>query len=304
MVRMKVYRASQVAAVAAAVLLAIVLALMLVSWLTTERESPVDNPAAVEVAAVFSVSDETVTPIMPSFEEILPENEHTDAAAQDIIVEVIREEEDLTEPVARPRVLIYHTHTHEAYEQEADDPYIETEAWRTADPGHSVVRVGEALKELLTQQGFEVVHDTTDHEPPQLNTAYSRSLETLESYGDDSFDLYIDLHRDAWNETLPESVTVSGRPAAQLMVLVGNGGEYDVKPDYEANLRFASRLTDSINRLSPGLCRDVMVKNGRYNQHVGTPAILIEVGHNKNTLSEALASMPCLADALHELMMK
>ena len=71
-----------------------------------------------------------------------------------------------------------------------------------------------------------------------------------------------------------------------------------MKPDFEANLSFARRLTDCINKKAPGLCRDVMVKNGRYNQHIGTPAILIEVGHNENTLRQALSVMPVLADAI------
>lgn len=304
MVRIKVYRASQVAVVAAAALLAIVLAVLLISTMLGpqgERMRMTASGAAVEVAAVFSVSDESLTPIMPSFQEVLPENEHMDETVQEIIVEVLRDEEPAG-TAERPRVLIYHTHTHEAYEQEDDDPYVETEAWRTADQSHSVVRVGEALKELLVQQGFDVVHDVTDHEPPRLNTAYARSLKTLEGYAGEAFDLYIDLHRDAWNEQMPEAATVMGQTAAQLMVLIGNGGDYEVKPDYEANLRFATKLTDRLNALAPGLCRNVMVKNGRYNQHVGTPAILIEVGHNKNTLTEALASMPYLADALYDLL--
>ena len=46
--------------------------------------------------------------------------------------------------------------------------------------------------------------------------------------------------------------------------------------------------------------RPVLVKAGRYNQHVGTPAILVEVGHNRNTLKEALSSMPILARAIVE----
>ena len=40
------------------------------------------------------------------------------------------------------RVLIYHTHTHEAYEQVSGDQYVAIEAWRTTDQDYSVVRVG------------------------------------------------------------------------------------------------------------------------------------------------------------------
>ncbi len=295
MVRIKVYRMSQVLAAAAAVLLAIVLAVLLVSYVVNgSGTQAASSGAVVEAAAAFSVQ----TPIMPP---LLSENEHTDAEVEDIIVEIIRP--DAAKAVAQPRVLIYHTHTHEAYEQVEEDPYPETETWRTADQKHSVVRVGEALTELLTRRGFEVVHDVTDHEMPNLKTAYARSLKTLESYAGEHFDLYIDLHRDAYNSSMADCAEIDGQQMAQLMMLIGNGGDYEVKPDYEANLQFATLLTARINEKAPGLCREVMVKNGRYNQHVGTPSILIEVGHNKNTLQQALASMPTLADALSSLMM-
>jgi len=306
MVRIKVYKLSQVAVVAAAIVLAIVLGVVLVGIALEDSSgaagiSSAWNQAAAQVAAAFAVFD--IPEEAPLFEEAPAENEHTDEMVSEIIIEIVRPDETAAPFSARPRVLIYHTHTHEAYAQTADDPYVETETWRTADPKHSVVRVGEALAELLRRHGFEVVHDTTDHEPPKLSTAYSRSLKTLEGYSGTPFDLYIDLHRDAYNASLARCALVNGQEAAQLMVLIGNGGDYEVKPDYEANLRFAVRLTERLNRTAPGLCREVMVKNGRYNQHIGTPAILIEVGHNENTLLQALSSMPYLSDALAGVMM-
>ena len=44
-----------------------------------------------------------------------------------------------------PTVLIYHTHTWEAYEMEAEGEYVPTETWRTKDERFNMVRVGEAL---------------------------------------------------------------------------------------------------------------------------------------------------------------
>ena len=74
------------------------------------------------------------------------------------------------------------------------------------------------------------------------------------------------------------------------------------KPYYEENLAFAQTLTERINALQPNLCKKVLVKDGRYNQSIGVFSILIEVGHNRNTLREALASLPDLADGLQSLM--
>ncbi len=214
-------------------------------------------------------------------------------AARDIHVEVVKPE--------NRSVLIYHTHTHEAYEQVKDDPYEALEAWRTADAGHSVLRVGEELARCLRSEGFEVVHDTTDHENDALSTAYTRSLKTLEGY-DRRFDLYIDLHRDAWCKGMQTRYTdADGTPLAQPMALIGNGNGFDIKPHTRENLAFAEAMTERINADHPGLCKEVLVKDGRYNQHIGVYAVLIEFGHNKNTLREALNTAPIVAKAIREV---
>lgn len=276
MIRFKVVKASKLLLWAAVVLLVAVVCLIMVRYSLSRQSQPHAASASLvmeeaETESVFASSDVT---------------------ASGIEVEVVKP--------APGSVLIYHTHTHEAYEQVREDPYEALEAWRTADAGHSVLRVGEELARCLRDEGFEVVHDTTDHENDRLSTAYERSLKTLEGY-DRSFDLYIDLHRDAWYEGLPRCYTdLDGTPMAQPMLLIGNGVGFDVKPHYEENLAFARALTDHINEDHPGLCRDVLVKDGRYNQHIGVYAVLIEFGHNKNTLREALNTVPVVAKAVRE----
>ena len=201
-------------------------------------------------------------------------------------------------PARKLSVLIYHTHTHEAYDQVSDDPYDAVETWRTTDASHSVVRVGDVLAKSLEDEGFEVVHDVTDHEADELSTAYTRSLETLKGY-EQPFDLYIDLHRDAWLTGMPiRFESEDGTAYAQPMLLIGNGNGFDEKPFYRENLAFARALTRKVNALQPGLCRDVLVKDGRYNQHIGVFSVLIEVGHNRNTLAEAINTAPVLARAI------
>ncbi len=211
----------------------------------------------------------------------------------------------------RKRVLIYHTHTYEAYEQTQDDPYEETEKWRTADSAHNVVRVGEELAALLRSLGVEVVHDVTAFEPPNLSSAYTRSLEMLEKRqaAGERYDLYIDLHRDAYAEsqTGPNTVNAGDVEAAKLMLLIGKGeGQtsegFDQRPDWEANLAIAQDVTDDLNAQVDGLCRDVCVKSGRFNQHVAVGCVLVEAGNNRNTLEEVLAAMPYLADAIVQVL--
>lgn len=216
-------------------------------------------------------------------------------------------------PKPPKRVLIYHTHTYEAFAQTQDDPYPETEKWRSADSAHNMVRVGQELAALLRSLGMDVVHDTTAFEPPNLNSAYARSLEMLLSRqaNGEQYDLYIDLHRDAYVESQKgaNTVSVGGVDTARLMLLIGKGegaiGQgYDEKPDWESNLAIAQTVTDLLNQQAQGLCREVCIKSGRFNQHVAKACILVEAGNNRNTLQQVLAAMPYLADAIHQALEK
>lgn len=220
-------------------------------------------------------------------------------------VEVIRDESTLPAYLGK-RVLIYHTHTYEAYEQDPDQRYHEIEKWRTSDSDHNVVAVGKALSVSLTALGIEVVHDTTAFEPPTLDDAYGRSLDMLESRSaaGERYDLYIDLHRDAIasTSTINRTVNISGVETARFMVLVGKGttGGYEIKPNWEKNLIYAQRISESLNEQCANMARDIKVKTGRFNQHIADCCILIECGMNCNTLEEVLAGIPYLAQAIAE----
>ena len=297
MVRFKVIRASRVLLIAAILVLVAALALVGARLLRREPSPGYSGTANLVDAANGDEAKTTLVFASSGVAAGLP----LDPGGETIEVEI------LPEPTAEPaalKVLIYHTHTHEAYEQVPGDPYDALEAWRTTDSGHSVVRVGEELAKQLRSRGFEVTHDLTDHEGGELSTAYTRSLKTLEGY-DERFDLYIDLHRDAFAEG--EALTVSGsdgKELAPLMLLIGNGKGFDVKPYFEENLAFARELEARINAIEPGMCKPTLVKDGRYNQHIGVFSILVEVGHNRNTLRQALDAVDPLAEAIEDLMLE
>lgn len=191
-----------------------------------------------------------------------------------------------------PQVLIYHTHTHEAYRQIEGKEYVETGSWRTAEEDSSVVAVGDVLEAELQSFGYSVLHDTTNHEPPSLKTAYSRSLETMERYAKDypTLGVYIDVHRDAYSDIEAGSkdfVTVNGEECARMMFVVGTGEKYNDKPNYESNYKLALAVTNELENIKKGFTRPIRVKTGRYNQQVSDMCLLIEVGHNANSLEQA-----------------
>ena len=233
--------------------------------------------------------------------------------AQAITIEVISPAADLPEPkdeAAAPRVLIYHTHTWEAYEMTPQAFYTPTETWRTADSAHNMIRVGEELAQELRTLGFSVTHDTTAFEPPDLSASYARSLSMLEERlaAGESYDYILDVHRDAFSglRNGANGIQAQGETCAYVMMLVGKGtGEtgsgFDERPDWPKNLDLAQRITDAMNERLPGVAREVKVKSGRFNQHVTTGALLIEVGNNLNTLDEALRACPVIAQSIADV---
>lgn len=229
-----------------------------------------------------------------------------------LVIEVIVQEQAQTvaagvEEIRKPRILLYHTHTWEAYEMTEDTRYTPTETWRTKDERYNMVRIGEELADCLEELGFAVVHDKTAFEPPNLSSAYTRSLKMLEARleNGETYDYIFDIHRDAYSGPYngANSVSEDGLSIAYVMMLVGKGtgatnSGFDERPDWPRNLELAQRITDSMNAQIPGVSREVKIKTGRFNQHVSSGALLIEVGNNRNTLDEALASCPVIAQAI------
>ena len=265
------------------------------------------TPAATDAVAVFSEDDQlfSVAAVVTRGRapQATPSPEATVTPADTgFRVEVIRATP--TPAAETKRVLIYHTHTWEAYEQVPDAPYTETEKWRTKDERCNVVAVGAALANQLRALGCSVVHDTTAFEPPSLESAYERSLAMLEERlrAGEGYDLFIDLHRDAISSssTIKRTVNIGGVETARFMVLIGKGtgAGFDIKPDWEANLVIAEAITDSLNGQVDGLCRDIKIKTGRFNQHIAPRCVLIECGNNLNTLEQTLNGIPYLAQAI------
>lgn len=276
-------------------------------------------PASIGVKT-DSVNDQTA-PVMASTDE--HQDEHNtpkpteesgggmlqleEDVPDSIRIELLDEQGSQVELGGRePRVLIYHTHTTEAYTMTPGKEYVETSKWRTAQHERSIVAVGELLASELRKKGINVIHDVTDHEPPKLSSSYSRSLVTMEKMlaKYPSINLFIDVHRDAAGaSTVDDYVEIDGKHVARIMFVVGTGegktgAGFDVKPDFKANYALAKTITENLAAVNKKLIRPIRVKTGRYNQHLPGRSLLAEIGHNANTLDEALNAVPYLADAI------
>lgn len=215
-----------------------------------------------------------------------------------------------------PTVLIYHTHDTEAYRPTEDEPYEQTGSFRTEDDTKNVYAVGEELKKHLSEYGIIALHAAEKHEKPLITSAYERSIETVRRYRElyPSLVLFIDLHRDGVADTGYEDdyALVDGLECAKMMFVVGTGtsgkssqyaedpkeGEEPGLPDFEGNYALARSLTETLLSYNEGFMRKIRVKAGNYNQQAGPRCLLIEVGHNGNTLAQAKNSMIYLAKAI------
>ena len=258
----------------------------------------------LSILRVIDMLPDANSAAIPAFSETAPaqtvpmDEMDTPTPIEDVDIELFSQGLDLRGQ--DPKILIYHTHSTEAYTATASSPYVQTGSFRTADPSKSVLAVGEALAQRLRiQYGFSVIHDTTDHEPPSLKTAYERSEKTMRRYLEKhpSLILFIDIHRDASSDE-KDYVMVDETPTARLMCVVGQGIKYADKPNFDRNFALAASLTENLRHIEKRLARDVRVKTGRYNQHIGQLSLLIEVGHNANTLEQALHAVPSLAESL------
>lgn len=324
MIRIKVYKLSQIikaAVIAVLVIAAIITGIIVAVGGKKETQLPENCEASVQFDASLFADKfylerqermlASQLPLVPDAVPVTAETEQSDEPDDYDRIHVqimgIQGEYEPATDGDKPRVLIYHTHSYEAFAQDYSDPYKETTQWRTEDSAHNIMAVGARLKEELEELGIEVVHDLTEHEPPKLGTAYVRSLATLQSYANagEEFDMLIDLHRDAASvrNTDPSTVELDGKPCARLMMLIGTGegsegNRFSIVPNWEENYKLAQALTDALNERVDNICREVMVKTGRYNQHMSESAVLIEVGHNENTLQEALRATEPLAEAI------
>lgn len=208
---------------------------------------------------------------------------------------------------SKPTVLIYHSHTTEAYSLLDTGYYISSDA-RSNNSARNMVRVGDDLAAYLEKQGFTVIHDRTIHDK-DYTKSYDNSRATIEKYLEQypSIEVTIDVHRDDItysNKTkVKPTAKINGKKAARMMII--SGCEYNrVKnfPDWEENLKFDLQVQNKVNELYPGLMRPILFSERKYNMYETHYSFLLEVGTDANTLDEACYSARLFGNALGQLL--
>lgn len=195
---------------------------------------------------------------------------------------------------AKPEVLIYHSHTSEAYSN--------SDKTSTTDATKNVTAVGEVLAaELEKNYGIAVIHDKTLHDKGDYNGSYKKSGVTLDKYlkeyGD--FKLIIDLHRDS---VVKSAVTtkINGESVARFMFVMTQKN-----PKYAAQKKLVDSMIKTSNKLFPDLLRgnEILYYDwgiNFYSQNKSDNAVLIEVGAYSNTIDEVKNTSKYLARIIAE----
>ena len=205
-----------------------------------------------------------------------------------------------------PKVLIFHTHAQEAFQDSVK-----------GDSSTTIVGMGAYLAELLNNRGISTIHhkgvyDLVDGKLDR-SKAYELSeegvLEVLKEYP--SIEVVIDLHRDGVNENTHLVTEIEGKQTAQIMFFNGlsrtkTNGEisYLPNPYIKDNLAFSFQMQLACEEMYPGFARRIYLKGYRYSLHMMPKSLLIEAGAQNNTVQEMRSAMECLSNVLCRVLQK
>lgn len=204
---------------------------------------------------------------------------------------------------AGPQVLLIHTHGTESFARDGTEPYTETSTGHTTDSSYNIIRVGDEIARIFTEQGISVLHDTEFYDHPSYNGAYDRSRAAIEAYLAQypTIQMVLDIHRDALVGTdgtvYKPVLTIDGVKTAQVMLLVGSDDAGASFPDWTEHLALAVEIQAQMNALWPGLARPITLRTARFNQQLTKGSLLVEIGSHGNTLEEVLAGARLFARA-------
>ena len=208
---------------------------------------------------------------------------------------------ELEQAADGPQILIYHTHGTEAYTPQGEDRYVESDPYRTTDCTQNVVRVGEEMAQVFRDNGLSVIHDTQLYDYPSYNEAYNNSQAALEQWLEEypSIRIALDVHRDALVSADGAVYKLMAQEdqgkMAQVMLVVGSSDGGAPHPNWRENLTLALQVQQALCRDYHQLARPVVLRSSRFNQHLSTGALLVEVGGHGNSLQEAITAARCFA---------
>ena len=210
----------------------------------------------------------------------------------------------ISHDASTPQILIFHTHSQETFIDSVE-----------GDDSTSILGVGDYLTELLTQKGYNVIHDRSiyDYVDGKLDRskAYTYAEQGIEKILEEnpSIEVVIDLHRDGVADTTHLVTEIDGKQTAKIMFFNGlsysnvNGDiGYLYNPFRDDNLAMSLQMLLLGEAYYPGFLRRIYINAYRYCLHERGKSMLIEAGAQTNTVQEVKNAMEPLSDMLDKLL--
>lgn len=210
----------------------------------------------------------------------------------------------ISHDASTPQILIFHTHSQETFIDSVE-----------GDDSTSILGVGDYLTELLTQKGYNVIHDRSiyDYVDGKLDRskAYTYAEQGIEKIleANPSIEVVIDLHRDGVADTTHLVTEIDGKQTAKIMFFNGlsysnvNGDiGYLYNPFRDDNLAMSLQMHLLGEAYYPGFLRRIYINAYRYCLHERGKSMLIEAGAQTNTVQEVKNAMEPLSDMLDKLL--
>lgn len=214
--------------------------------------------------------------------------------------EMLAKDMTISKKTKGPKVLIFHTHSQEAF---ADS--------KKRDPSTTIVGMGAELAKHLNAKGIETLHHTGVYDLIDGKLDRSKAYECAEVgvrkilKEHPSIEVVIDLHRDGIAESTHLVTEIEGKPTAKIMFFNGlsrtrQNGEisYLKNPYRKENLAFSFQMQLACEQMYPGFARHIYLKGYRYSLHMMPKSLLIEAGAQNNTVEEMKNAMELLANVL------
>ena len=183
--------------------------------------------------------------------------------------------------VDNPKVYIYSTHPNEKY----IDNTISYASLILQEKLNSL-QVETIVEERSVVEYLEDNNLEFDDSYKATREFLSDKLKTYD------FDLIIDLHRDAVNNT---TVKINNKEYAKIMFVQN--------VNYKDNITLANKLNDILNEKYSGITRGIYNKYvDNFNQDLNNNVLLIELGGNTNTFEQVNNSIDALAYSIKELL--
>lgn len=184
-------------------------------------------------------------------------------------------------------IAIFHTHT--------DESYVPTEGKSSIKAGGGIYKVGSAMTQKLRQQGANVIHDRTPHDPHDA-MAYDRSRRTAVKLLEKRPICLLDIHRDA----VPRdeyAENINNTEVTKVQMVVGRQN-----PNRSANDAFAKQIKATVDKKHPGLVKGIFYGKGKYNQDLAPRLMLLEVGSHTNSREAAERGVAIFAAAAQDVL--